>query len=147
MYHLLESTNVFHIVLGANSICVSEQLQPAGLCRCDGSVLTVRYELNYYINLWRSVFNELQGASICFIEHTIIRTYKLSHQQEVGTHARARTYTRPTLKYALTTVVNCHADHATPLSAKFGTKILRPVAVAKSVYFACGLKATHFVTL
>jgi hypothetical protein len=33
----------------------------------------------------------------------------------------------------------------TPLSAYFGTKFRRQVAVAQSVYFACGLRATEFV--
>jgi hypothetical protein len=35
----------------------------------------------------------------------------------------------------------------TPLSAKVGTKIRRPVVVAQSVKFACELKATELVRL
>jgi hypothetical protein len=33
----------------------------------------------------------------------------------------------------------------TPLSTKFGTKFRQQVAVAQSVYFACGLKTVEFV--
>jgi hypothetical protein len=39
------------------------------------------------------------------------------------------------------------ADHATPLSAKVGTKFCQQAAVAQSIQFTCRLKAMEFVCL
>jgi hypothetical protein len=54
-------------------------------------------------------------------------------------------WNRRSRKLRLTTVGNPPRwPRDTPLSAEVGTKFRRQVAVAQSVYFACGLRATEF---